>query len=319
MPAFLGLLTALGPAVTGAALALAHPASAPAYTAPATTAGSWEICSYVFTFGANGALLTGTCEGRITTWGWRPFRRTTGAGEPGKALRDVPEARGGGPEGAAGRSGYEAEADGREADGKGVDGREADGKGVDEREADGRGADEGEVDGGEAGGGAYGVPGVTPDARPDGRASARNTSDGARGRLPGQIAVTAALGQLGTPFSWGGGSAAGPTKGVGRGSRTRGFDCSGLTLYAWAKAGVRLGHYTGRQFRQGRRIVSGELRAGDLVFFGGGRGDPTHVGLYLRDGVMIHAPKTGDVVKKTNFAKSPYFAARYRGAVRPSG
>lgn len=138
-------------------------------------------------------------------------------------------------------------------------------------------------------------------------------------RLPGQIAVAAALGRLGTPFAWGGGSAAGPTKGIGRGAGTTGFDCSGLTLYAWSKAGVRLGHYTGTQFRQGRRVARRDLRAGDLVFFGGGRGDPTHVGLYLRDGVMIHAPKTGDVVKKTNFAGSPYFRARYRGAVRPIG
>lgn len=141
---------------------------------------------------------------------------------------------------------------------------------------------------------------------------------GARGRRSrGQVAVAAALGRLGTPFSWGGGSPAGPTRGIGRGARTVGFDCSGLTLYAWARAGVRLAHYTGAQFRQGRRVPRGELRPGDLVFFGGGRGDPTHVGLYLRGGVMVHAPKTGDVVKKTNFARSAYFRARYRGAVRP--
>jgi len=136
-------------------------------------------------------------------------------------------------------------------------------------------------------------------------------------RSRGQVAVAAALARIGTPFSWGGGSPAGPTRGIGRGARTIGFDCSGLTLYAWARAGVRLGHYTGTQFRQGRRVARGDLRPGDLVFFGGGRGDPTHVGLYLRDGVMIHAPKTGDVVRTTDFARSAYYRARYRGAVRP--
>ncbi|WP_084957074.1 C40 family peptidase [Thermoactinospora rubra] len=133
----------------------------------------------------------------------------------------------------------------------------------------------------------------------------------------GDIAASFALRRLGTPFSWGGGSSAGPTRGIGRGAATVGFDCSGLTLYAWSKAGVKLGHYTGTQFRQGRRVPLGDLRRGDLVFFGGGTGDPTHVGLYLGGGVMIHAPKTGDVVRKTRFLTSSYYRTIYRGAVRP--
>ncbi|NUS05150.1 MAG: C40 family peptidase [Nonomuraea sp.] len=133
----------------------------------------------------------------------------------------------------------------------------------------------------------------------------------------GDLAATAALTQLGVSFSWGGGSAKGPTIGIGRGSRTTGFDCSGLTLYAWSKAGVRLAHYTGAQFRQGRRVSLGARRRGDLLFFGGS-GDPTHVALYLGDGVMIHAPKTGDVVRRTNFLSSPYYRTAYRGTVRPA-
>jgi cell wall-associated NlpC family hydrolase len=127
---------------------------------------------------------------------------------------------------------------------------------------------------------------------------------------PGRTAAVAALRQLGTPYVWGGGSGRGPTRG--------GFDCSGLALHAWSKAGVRLTHYTGSQFRQGRRVPFSQLRAGDLVFFGGGSGDPTHVGVYLKDGTMVHAPKTGDVVRTVDFADSPYYRARYRGAVRPS-
>ncbi|MEV4221859.1 MULTISPECIES: NlpC/P60 family protein [Nonomuraea] len=133
----------------------------------------------------------------------------------------------------------------------------------------------------------------------------------------GAVAAAAALARLGTPFSWGGGSPSGPTRGIGRGASTVGFDCSGLTLYSWARAGVRLGHYTGAQFRQGRRVPLTALRQGDLVFFGGGSGDPTHVGLYVRGGVMVHAPKTGDVVRTTRFLDNPYFRATYRGAVRP--
>ncbi|MEU4230198.1 NlpC/P60 family protein [Nonomuraea sp. NPDC026600] len=133
----------------------------------------------------------------------------------------------------------------------------------------------------------------------------------------GDIATEAAIDQLGTPFSWGGGAPSGPTTGVGRGAHTKGFDCSGLTLYAWSKAGIRLGHYTGSQFRQGRRVTLGDLRKGDLLFFGGGTGDPTHVGLNLGGGMMIHAPKTGDVVRRTPFLTSTYYRPLYRGAVRP--
>lgn len=133
----------------------------------------------------------------------------------------------------------------------------------------------------------------------------------------GEIAADAALARLGTPFSWGGGSSSGPTRGIGRGATTVGFDCSGLALYAWSKAGINLGHYTGTQFHQGKPISLGDLRKGDLLFFGGGSGDPTHVGIYLGAGVMIHAPKTGDVVKKTQFLNSTYYRPIYRGAVRP--
>jgi len=128
--------------------------------------------------------------------------------------------------------------------------------------------------------------------------------------LRGRIAAAAALRQIGRPYVWGGGSSAGPTGG--------GFDCSGLVLHAWARAGARLTHYTGTQFRQGRRVPFSQLRPGDLVFFGGGGGDPTHVGIYVKDGVMVHAPKTGDVVRTIDFTASPYYLSRYRGAVRPA-
>ncbi|MEU4330341.1 NlpC/P60 family protein [Nonomuraea dietziae] len=154
---------------------------------------------------------------------------------------------------------------------------------------------------------------ATPKKRPSDHSPGRKRTT----RTRGDLAATAAVARLGTPFSWGGGNPAGPSRGIGRGAGTVGFDCSGLTLYAWSRAGVKLGHYTGTQFRQGKRVRLSDLRRGDLVFFGGGTGDPTHVGLYLGNGIMIHAPKTGDVVKKTDFLDSTYYRPRYRGAVRP--
>ena len=135
----------------------------------------------------------------------------------------------------------------------------------------------------------------------------------------GEIAVRAALRWLGVPYSWGGGDAFGPTRGFCgpagcQGLNTIGFDCSGLTLYAWAQAGVLLPHYTGSQFRAGKRITRTEdLQPGDLLFF---HDDLGHMGMYVGNGQMIHAPQTGDVVRIVNLAGSRYEAS-FRGAVRP--
>lgn len=126
----------------------------------------------------------------------------------------------------------------------------------------------------------------------------------------GTTAAAAAVRQIGTPYVWGGGSSQGTTQG--------GFDCSGLALYAWSRAGVALPHYTGSQFTRGTRVPFSRLRTGDLVFFGGGTGDPTHVGINLGNGMMVHAPKRGDVVRMVDFARSSYYRARYRGAIRPA-
>lgn len=135
-------------------------------------------------------------------------------------------------------------------------------------------------------------------------------TDGSRGAR----AVAAAMRYLGTPYSWGGGNASGPSRGIGRGAGTVGFDCSGLTLYAWAQAGVSLSHFTGSQWNEGARISSmGDLIPGDLVFFGSDLG---HMGMYIGGGQMIHAPQTGDVVKISSIT-SGYYVARFRGGVRP--
>lgn len=138
-------------------------------------------------------------------------------------------------------------------------------------------------------------------------------------RKRGEIAVRAALRFIGMPYSWGGGDAFGPTRGFCgpagcQGLTTVGFDCSGLTLYAWAQAGVLLPHYTGSQFKVGKRIYRAEdLQPGDLLFF---HDDLGHMGMYIGNGQMIHAPQTGDFVRVVNLAGSRYEGS-FRGAARP--
>ena len=139
----------------------------------------------------------------------------------------------------------------------------------------------------------------------------------------GRRAVDAALAWTGTRYSWGGGNASGPTYGIdfpggGAGandSQVRGFDCSGLTLYAWAQAGVSLPHYSGYQLRSGRRLSPGELMAGDLVFWAYDTSDPStihHVAMYIGGGRVVMAPQSGDVVRI-----APMWSDGYLGAARP--
>ncbi|MGI8333861.1 NlpC/P60 family protein [Actinomadura scrupuli] len=116
-------------------------------------------------------------------------------------------------------------------------------------------------------------------------------------------AVRAALARLGTPYSWGGGNAKGPSYGIAQGANIKGFDCSGLTLYAYAQVGVSLPHYTGDQFNSGVRVTKAQLRPGDLVFF---YSDLHHMGMYIGNGKMVHAPQTGDVVKTSSIEGRPF-------------
>ncbi|GAA1006489.1 hypothetical protein Aple_031260 [Acrocarpospora pleiomorpha] len=135
---------------------------------------------------------------------------------------------------------------------------------------------------------------------------------------PGEIAVAAVKSWLGTPYTWGGGNNKGPSRGIGRGVARVGFDCSGLVMAAWAKAGADLAHYTGTQIRQGHPVAIKDLRPGDLMFFGGTPTHPTHVGMYIGKGTMIHAPKTGDVVRKVNVLTSKHYMSTFQGATRPT-
>ncbi|WP_233508542.1 C40 family peptidase [Spongiactinospora gelatinilytica] len=125
------------------------------------------------------------------------------------------------------------------------------------------------------------------------------------------IAVRAALAMLGIPYSWGGGGPTGPTYGIGRGARTRGFDCSGLTEYAWSQAGVRIGTTTYEQWRVGSPVPKGKISPGDLVFYetDPARSGPDHVGLAISATHMVNAPHTGAVVRIDPINRTGYLAA----------
>lgn len=113
---------------------------------------------------------------------------------------------------------------------------------------------------------------------------------------PRSSVVQIAMKYLGRPYRWG---AAGPSS----------FDCSGLTMYVYAQVGVGLPHSSRAQFGVGQFVPRSALQPGDLVF----RGSPIHhVGIYVGNGQMIHAPQSGDVVKI-----SSAFSGRYAGARRP--
>jgi cell wall-associated NlpC family hydrolase len=143
------------------------------------------------------------------------------------------------------------------------------------------------------------------------------TTSALSGAGQGAVAVHAALSRLGTPYSWGGGDTFGPTYGVAQGADIKGFDCSGLMLYAWSKAGVQLDHWTGTQWTSGPHVPVDLLRPGDLVFFATDTGDPDtihHVGMYIGQDQMIEAPYTGARVRISSIWRNGFI-----GATRPVG
>jgi cell wall-associated NlpC family hydrolase len=114
------------------------------------------------------------------------------------------------------------------------------------------------------------------------------------GRQASEYVIRRAGSQMHVPYSWGGGTAAGPSNGIDSGAGTVGFDCSGLILYAFAGVGIKLPHYSGSQYNMGRKIPSSQMRRGDVIFYG--PGGSQHVTLYLGDGQMLEAPYTGSDV-----------------------
>jgi peptidoglycan DL-endopeptidase RipA len=115
------------------------------------------------------------------------------------------------------------------------------------------------------------------------------------GRQASEYVIRRGMSQIGVPYSWGGGTAAGPSRGIDDGAGTVGFDCSGLILYSFAGVGIRLPHYSGSQYNLGRKIPASQMRRGDVIFYG--PGGSQHVTLYLGDGQMLEAQQTGVPVK----------------------
>jgi cell wall-associated NlpC family hydrolase len=114
----------------------------------------------------------------------------------------------------------------------------------------------------------------------------------------GAQALRWALSKRGDPYVWG---AAGPSS----------FDCSGLVLWAYAKVGISLPHFTGDQWNMGVHVGRNQLQPGDLVFF---YPDIGHVGLYIGNGLMVDAPDFGEDVQV-----QPVMWSVYVGAVRIVG
>ncbi|WP_331735616.1 NlpC/P60 family protein (plasmid) [Streptomyces sp. NBC_01166] len=119
----------------------------------------------------------------------------------------------------------------------------------------------------------------------------------------GTIAVNAAKGEIGTPYSWGGGNANGASTGSccspngSSGASIAGFDCSGLALYAYAKAGISLPRTAAAQYAASEPVRPGQMRPGDLVFYGSSAASIHHVGIYAGGGWIINAPKPGTSVR----------------------
>ncbi|WP_246081027.1 C40 family peptidase [Modestobacter altitudinis] len=150
-------------------------------------------------------------------------------------------------------------------------------------------------------------------------APVQDTTAGAPSGSVVQTAIAAAKTQLGLPYSWGGGGSSGPSYGIPPDTKIWGFDCSGLTQYAYAQAGVQIGGTSRDQWYRFRSntVAKSDLQAGDLVFWGSGSSYTSiyHVALYLGGGKVVQAPQSGDVVK----ISSMWYGSDYYGAVRPTG
>lgn len=133
--------------------------------------------------------------------------------------------------------------------------------------------------------------------------STRSEDIASRGDVSGGDRVVQLAKQyLGVPYVYGG-------------STPSGFDCSGFTSYIYRQLGYSINRVAHDQLANGTPVSKSELRPGDLVLFmRAGNTYVNHVGIYAGDGMMIHAPQTGDVIKYTSittgYYNNCYYAAR---------
>ncbi|MEX2627112.1 MAG: NlpC/P60 family protein [Ilumatobacteraceae bacterium] len=151
------------------------------------------------------------------------------------------------------------------------DGGSGDGGSGDGGSGDGGSGGGGSGDGGSSSGGASSTPAPAPAPAPDVPAPSSLS----------QVAIQAALSQQGVPYKF-----ATSQPGVA-------FDCSGLTHYAWGQAGVSLPRNSRAQAGMLPRVSASQAQPGDLIFY---YSPISHVGIYLGNGQLVHAPNTGSVV-----------------------
>ncbi len=139
----------------------------------------------------------------------------------------------------------------------------------------------------------------------------------------GVDAAARAMRWRGWMYAWAGGNAYGPTYGVCAGDgafndcHVKGFDCSGLSLYAWAPY-MTLDHYAASQYWQAGSFhpSTSQLRPGDLTFWSS-NGSPSgihHVAIYIGGGNVVQAPQSGEVIQVTPLWNVDW---GYLGATRP--
>jgi cell wall-associated NlpC family hydrolase len=117
---------------------------------------------------------------------------------------------------------------------------------------------------------------------------------------------------LGTPYSWGGGTTKGPSKGFAQGANTVGFDCSSFVQFVTHQAtGKTIPRTTYQQFKAGTPVAKGKLQPGDAVYFEPGAQGPGHVGMYIGGGQFIESPHTGATIRISNLnQRSDFVGAR---------
>lgn len=135
-----------------------------------------------------------------------------------------------------------------------------------------------------------------------GKAKSKKKLKRAQAKAKAKKAMVVAAAQKGDPYRWG---AVGP----------RSFDCSGLTLFSFRKAGKNLPRTAQQQFDATRRIKKKNKRRGDLIFIASGTRNKraiSHVGIYAGRGKMWHAPRTGSHVQKAKIYTKNYWVGRVK-------